>query len=74
MRQALDGLFNHSCCLLAALPLLAQAEKKGPTGQENPSGGAFKELFAEWWIWAGLVAVVVLLGVLYKVRKNQEED
>jgi hypothetical protein len=73
MRQAVRDLFNHSSCLLAGLPLIAQ-EKAKATGLESEGGGAFKALLGEWWLWGGIVLVVVLFGVLYYVRNKQDED
>jgi hypothetical protein len=74
MRQAFRDLFNHGYCLLAAVPLFAQETRPRATNLEGETSGAFKELIKEWWLWGGIVLVLVLVGVLYYVRNKQEED
>lgn len=36
--------------------------------------GAFGELLTTWWIWAGIIALLALGGLLFYVRNQREED
>lgn len=35
---------------------------------------AFLGLFKEWWIWAGIIAIVALIVLLFYIRKNGGDD
>ncbi len=83
MQHKLRHWFCFVFCLLMALPVLAQdgdvvpKDTKNISSQPAPSGGVMagiKELFKEWWLWGGIVAIIGLLGLLFYLRKQQEED
>jgi hypothetical protein len=77
MRQAIRAVIC-SLFLLLLVPLAVQAQDTVPkslTTQQAPSttGSVFKELVSAWWLWAGIIVILGLLGLLYYLR-NKTED
>jgi ABC-type phosphate transport system permease subunit len=74
MRAALSR-FNSGCF---SFFLFAQA--KTPTGlssatqEQGAAGAILSDLAGTWWLWVLLIALVALIGVLFYVRSQKDED
>lgn len=65
----------HQGCFAVALPLFAQAKASRNTqAKESEVGAMFGDLIATWWIWAGLIALIGLIGLLVYVRNKAPDD
>jgi hypothetical protein len=65
----------HQGCFAMALPLFAQAKASRNTqAKGSPAGEMFSDLVGTWWIWAGLVVLIGLIGLLVYVRNKAPED
>jgi hypothetical protein len=45
-----------------------------PCGPVRETNMAFLELFKEWWLWGGIVALIVLVVLFIKMRKPPDDD
>jgi len=78
MLQALRNLWVGVIVLLTPLALYAQenqpknASYKGE-GPRSSTGEAFKDLAAAWWLWAGIILILGLVGLLFYLR-NKTDD
>ncbi|MBY0525149.1 MAG: hypothetical protein K2R98_17215 [Gemmataceae bacterium] len=74
MLQAIRNCFNQGF-FMVALPLFAQGKGAEGTTQKTKSatGEAFGDLVGAWWLWAGIIAILGLLGLLYYLR-NKSDD
>lgn len=80
MRQAVRNLVT-SVCVLMMLPLFAMAQEGKPKPSslvdqpsQSTTGAAFKDLAQTWWLWAGIIAILGLLGLLYYLRNKTDDD
>jgi hypothetical protein len=66
----------HQGCFAVMLPLFAQAktEKRNTQPQGSKAGEMFSDLIGTWWIWAGLILLIGLIGLLVYVRNKAPED
>jgi len=71
MRQPIGNLFFSGLFMVA---LFAQDKAAGTTQKSRSAAGeAFGDLVGAWWLWAGIIAILGLLGLLYYLR-NKSDD
>jgi hypothetical protein len=78
MQQALRRLWVGIIIFLMPLALYAQqAEPKNTAykgeGPQSTAGSVFKDLMSAWWLWAGIIIILGLVGLLFYLR-NKTED
>jgi LPXTG-motif cell wall-anchored protein len=77
MLQALRNLWVGVIVFLTPLALYAQAEPKNTAykgeGPRSSTGEAFKDLMSAWWLWAGIIIILGLVGLLFYLR-NKTDD
>ncbi len=72
-------LFRLYCLLmLLVMPTLAFAQNdKAPVvrteAKSGPVGAVIKDLATTWWLWAGIIVILGLLGLLFYLR-NKTDD
>jgi hypothetical protein len=79
MRHALRNWFSFVCCLLLALPVLAQdVGSTSPNVVQQKQSNAFvqaiKDLFSELWFVGLFIALIVLVIVYFVIKKKQADD
>jgi hypothetical protein len=75
MRAALSRI-NSGCCsfLLFAQVRTPPSNLSSATGEQSQFGAVVGDLAGTWWLWLLLIALVALIGVLFYVRNQKEED
>ena len=68
-----NGLFQlYSLILLLLLPVYALAQEKATRSTQATTGAAgsvIRELASAWWLWAGIIVILGLIGLLFYLTK-----
>jgi LPXTG-motif cell wall-anchored protein len=65
---------SASLLSLLLMPLLVQAQDKTPssftTQKTTATGEIVGDLAGTWWVWAGIIGILCMLGLLFFLRKR----